>query len=107
MVVTACQDIEQNTEITVNYMDCGDEGQFLPRNRRRRTLKEWWKFFCQCPACSLTGESLAREEETRRRMREIQKLQTVTKVRRRQIPLDCGEAGVVVHRVKLAQNTGN
>jgi len=68
--VTAARDIMKGEEITIKYFS--QEIAAMNRERRRRKLLDWG-FLCSCKVCSLTGEDLKRNEETRERLEDLKK----------------------------------
>ena len=72
----ACRDIKAGEEILTNYhLD-------LERFPTRAERQQWflnWQFACRCEVCSLTGESLESNEQTRQQLTHLQDLIRVNK----------------------------
>jgi hypothetical protein len=56
----ALKDIAEGEELCLCY-----SGEWLPRNERRKKLKEKFKFLCRCATCSLDGDQQLRSDERR------------------------------------------
>jgi len=69
MVVTASQDLPANTELTINYIPTF-QGGLASRADRRQRLQSW-EFHCSCCLCSLAGQDLQQNEETRTKLRHL------------------------------------
>ena len=63
MKLVASRNIQKGEEVVVNYLDPYRGKRLLLRFDRMRLLKKSWNFACICEICSLTGQKLARNEE--------------------------------------------
>ena len=75
MKLVASRNIEKGEEVVVNYLDPYRGKNLLLRFDRMRLLKRSWHFTCICEICSLTGQKLARNEEIKKNIYNLEKKQ--------------------------------
>ena len=63
--LVASRNIQKGEEVVVNYLNPyrGKKPSLMLRQERMRALKAHWRFSCTCPVCILTGQKLAKNEE--------------------------------------------
>merc|ERR1719500_419835 len=63
--LVASRNIQKGEEIVMNYLDPyrAKKPSLMLRFERRSALKKLWNFNCFCYVCSLGGQELARNEE--------------------------------------------
>jgi len=75
MKLVASRNIHKGEEVVVNYLDPCRRRKVLLRFERMRLLKNLWNFSCCCKICTLTGQQLARNEEMKRNINNLESKQ--------------------------------